>query len=180
MPTQCLESWFSCQEISRIFDISCQDLGNYSWQGSQDFCEIFQDRGKKSKKFFGFIGKKIENIQDLGKRTKKNLGFLAKRNLGFFRFLAKILAINLGKSCKSLQDFSRFWKGIHKIFLEFFARKSRIIKILARESCNQVLHQSTTRSIDILSAIILKNSKKGLLLLRVLLFETQLSLTKKN
>ena len=34
---QCLASWFSCQEFFWIFDISCQDLGNYSWQGSQDF-----------------------------------------------------------------------------------------------------------------------------------------------
>ena len=57
----------------------------------------FQDRGKKSKKFFGLLGKKTKNIQDLGKRTKKNLGYLAKKNLGFFRFLVKILAINLDR-----------------------------------------------------------------------------------
>ena len=73
----------------------------------------FQDRGKKSKKFFGLLGKKTKTIQNLGKRTIKSL------------------------------------------------------------------HQNNTRSIDILLAIIIENSKKGLLL-RVLLSEPQLSLIKNN
>ena len=40
------------------------------------------------------------------------LGFLDKKFLGFLTFLAKILAIILGKVRKILQDFSRLWKGI--------------------------------------------------------------------
>ena len=179
MPTQCLASCFSCQEISRIFDIQ------ESWQlFLARFTRFLRDFSRSWKeiqeKFWFYWKENKKKSKILAREQRKVLGFLAKRNLGFLRFLAKILAINLGKSCKSLQDFSRFWKEIHKIFLDFFARKSRIIKILARESCNQVLHQSTTRSIDILSAIILKNSKKGLLLLRVLFSETELSLTNKN
>ena len=44
------------------------------------------------------------------------LGFLAKKFLGFLTFLAKILAIILGKVRKILQDFSRWWKGIQENF----------------------------------------------------------------
>ena len=42
------------------------------------------------------------------------LGFLAKKFLRFLTFLAKILAIILGKVHKILQDFSRLWKEIQK------------------------------------------------------------------
>ena len=34
------------------------------------FCKIFQDRGEKSKKIFGLIGKKTKNIQDLGRNSR--------------------------------------------------------------------------------------------------------------
>ena len=37
-----LASWFSCQENSWIFETFCQNLGNYSWQGSQDFAWFFK------------------------------------------------------------------------------------------------------------------------------------------
>ena len=41
-------------------------------------------------------------------------GFLAKKFLGYLTFLAKILAINLVKVRKTLQDFSRSWKEIQE------------------------------------------------------------------
>ena len=66
--TQCLASWFSCQETSWIFYISCQDLGKV-----RKILQDFQDRGKESKKIFGLLGKKTKTTQDLGKRNKKSL-----------------------------------------------------------------------------------------------------------
>ena len=48
--------------------------------------KIFQDfsnRGKKSKKIIGVLGKETKNIQDLGKETK-NIQDLGKRNKKFF------------------------------------------------------------------------------------------------
>ena len=44
---QCLATWFSCQEISWIFDISCQDHGNNSWQDSQDFARLWKEIQEK-------------------------------------------------------------------------------------------------------------------------------------
>ena len=94
------------------------------------------------------------------------LGFLAKKFLGFLTFLAKILAINLGKVRKNLLDFSRSWKGIQENFWTS-GKKSKNNQDLGKRN-KKSLHQSNTRSMDILQAIILENSKKGLPL-RVLL-----------
>ena len=76
--------------------------------------------------------------------------------------------------------FAKFFKIVERNprkFLEFLATKAKITKILARET-KKVLHQSNTRSIDILLAlaIILENSENGLLLC-VFLSEPQLGLT---
>ena len=46
---QCLASWFSCEENYWIFQISRQDLANYSWQGSQDFARFFKIAERNSK-----------------------------------------------------------------------------------------------------------------------------------
>ena len=70
--------------------------------------------------------------------------FFAKKILGFLTFLAKILAIILGKVCKILQDFSRSWKELQDNFL-----KTKIIEDLGKKT-KKVLNQSNTRSIDIL------------------------------
>ena len=76
------------------------------------------------------------------------LGFLAKKILGFFRFLAEILPITLGKVRKILQDFSRSRKEIQKI-LGVLGNKTKNIQDLGKKNKN-VLHHSNTRSIDIL------------------------------
>ena len=56
-PSQCLASWFSCQEISWIFDVCCQDLGN-SWQGSQDFARFFKIVERNPRIFLDFLATK--------------------------------------------------------------------------------------------------------------------------
>ena len=73
----------------------------------------------------GGIGR---NIGDTGKKERRftrdqiclpsawRLSFLAKKFLGFLIFLAKILAIILGKVRKILQNFSRSWKEIQENF----------------------------------------------------------------
>ena len=89
-----------------------------SWQlflaSFAKFYKIFQNRGKKSKKTFGLLGKKIKSLQYLCKRTEI-IRLLAKNNLGFLRLLAKILAIILGKHRKILIDSSRSRKKIQEI-----------------------------------------------------------------
>ena len=126
------------------------------------FCKIFQARGENSKKTVGLLGKKTKNIQDLGKRTKKNLGFLPMKNLGCLRFFPKILAIILNKVRKIFQDFSRSLEDIQENFW-ILGNKSKNNQDLGKRN-KKVLHQSNTRSIDILLAFILENSKNGLLL----------------
>ena len=43
--TQCLRrlGFLAKKKNSWIFDISCQDLGNYCWQGSQDFSRSWKE-----------------------------------------------------------------------------------------------------------------------------------------
>ena len=73
LQTQCLASWFSCQEVSWIFEISCQDFGNYSWQGSQDFARFFKIAEENPRKVLGVLANKSKNKQNLGKKIKKVL-----------------------------------------------------------------------------------------------------------
>ena len=141
--TQCLASWFSCQESFCIFDISCQDLGNYSWQGSQNFARFFKIVERNPRKFLDFLATKPKISKILAREPRKildflprkfldflatkpkkdpkswpenqkNLGFLAKKIFGFLRFIAQILAIIIGNVRKILQDFSRSWNEIQE------------------------------------------------------------------
>ena len=56
----CLASRFSCQEDSWIFGISCQDLGNYYWQGSQYFARFFKIVEKNPRKLLDFWARKCK------------------------------------------------------------------------------------------------------------------------
>ena len=87
-----------------------------------------------------------------------------------------MLAIILGKVRKILQDFSRSWKEIQENFWTFWQENQDYPNLATRTM--KSLHQSNTRSVDILKAINLETQKKELLL-RVLLSEPQLGLTKK-
>ena len=78
------------------------------------FCKIFQDCGKNPQKFLDFLARKPRISKILAREPKKILDILPKKILGFLRFLAKILAINLEKVRKNLQDFSRLWKEIQE------------------------------------------------------------------
>ena len=177
MQTQCLASWFSCQEISWIFDISCQDLGHYSWQSSQDFA-----------RFFKIVERNPGNFLDLLPREPKITKILAREPSQIFDFLSRepwIFEIYLPRSWQLILErfvkFARYFK-----IVERNPRKS--LGVLGNKTCNNqdlskrnknVLHQSNTRSIDILWAVILENLKNGLLLY-VLLSKHQLGLTNKE
>ena len=76
------------------------------------------------------------------------LGFLAKKFLGFLTFLAKILAIILGKVRKILQYFSRSWKEIQENF-GLLGKKTKTIQDLGKRTMKS-LHQSNSRSIGII------------------------------
>ena len=68
--TQSVVSCFSRQKkLSLIFEISCHDLANYSWQGTQDFARFLRS-WKKIKKIVVLLAKKIKNTQNLGKKWK--------------------------------------------------------------------------------------------------------------
>ena len=69
--TQCLASWFSCQEISWIFDICCRDLGNYSWQGLQDFSRCSKIVERNPRKFLDFLARKARITKILARETRK-------------------------------------------------------------------------------------------------------------
>ena len=68
------------------------------------------------------------------------LGFLSKKTLRFLAFLAKILAITLGKFCKISQDFSRSGKEIQKMF-GLLGKKTKNIQNLGKrnKSCIKVI-----------------------------------------
>ena len=78
--TQCW--WNYCQPVLGVLVFLPKNFLDFwhflprSWQlifaRFARICKIFQDRGKKSIKIFGVLGKKTKTIQDLGKRTKKS------------------------------------------------------------------------------------------------------------
>ena len=76
------------------------------------------------------------------------LGFLAKKFLGFLTFLAKILAIILGKVRKILQDFSRSWKEIQENFWTSWQENQDYPR--SWQENHEKLASNNTRSIDIL------------------------------
>ena len=71
--TQCLVSWFSCPEISWIFEISCQDLGNYSWESSQDFARFFKIVESNPRKFLDFLARKPRVSKILASSSTREL-----------------------------------------------------------------------------------------------------------
>ena len=71
LEAQCLASWFSSQENSWIFDISCQDLSNYSWQGSQDIAIFFKMVGKNQMKILEFLATKAKITKILAGETRE-------------------------------------------------------------------------------------------------------------
>ena len=83
------------------------------------------------------------------------LGFLAKKFLGFLKFLAKILA-RFARFCKFFQDRGKKSKKIFGLLV----RKSKNNQDLGKRN-KKSLNQNNARSIDILNAFILENSKKG-------------------
>ena len=85
--THSLASWFSCQEISWIFEISCQDLGNNSWQCSQHSARYFKIVDRNPREFLDKLSKKP--------RISKILGFLST----ILKYLAKC--------CEHCQEHSR-------------------------------------------------------------------------
>ena len=86
----------------------------------------------------------------------------------------QLFLARLARICKVFQDRGKKSKKIFGLL----GKKTKTIQDLGKRTMKS-LHQSNTRSIDILKAIILENSKKGLLL-RVLLSEPQIGVTKKN
>ena len=65
------KSWISCQENSWIFDICCQDLGNYSWQGSQDFARFFKIVERNPRKFLEFLATKARITKILARKPRR-------------------------------------------------------------------------------------------------------------
>ena len=107
VPSQCLASWFSCQEISWIFEISCQGLGDYSWQGSQDFARFFNIVENNPRKFLDFLARK-PRISKILARNEKKSKILAKNSR-----LSKIIQ-DLGKKTKTPST----WLSNHTYRLE--------------------------------------------------------------
>ena len=69
--TQCLASWFSCQENSWIFEIYCQDFGNYSWPGTQGL-QNFSRSCKQIKENFWTSWQKLPRISKILAREARN------------------------------------------------------------------------------------------------------------
>ena len=66
-----LASWFSSQDNFWIFDISCQDLGNYSWQSSQDFARFFKIMETNPRKILDFLARKARIFKILARKPRK-------------------------------------------------------------------------------------------------------------
>ena len=71
--TQCLASYFLCQQTSWNFEISCQDLDNYSWQGTQDIAKIFKIVERNPMNFLDFLARKPGTSNILAKEKMKIL-----------------------------------------------------------------------------------------------------------
>ena len=70
--TQWLASWFCSEEISWIFDISCQHLGDYSCQGLQDFARFFKTVERNPTQFLDFLARKPRISKILARETRKS------------------------------------------------------------------------------------------------------------
>ena len=75
------KTWIFCRDNSWIFEISCQDLGNYSWQGSQDFARFFKIVERNPRKITEFFSTKPRKLKILARETRKScIKFLQKLN----------------------------------------------------------------------------------------------------
>ena len=107
MQTQCLASWFSCQEISWIFDISCQDLGHYSWQSSQDFARFFKIVERSPKNFLDLLPREPKITKILAREPSQIFDFLSREPWIFEIFLPRswqLILERFVKFCKIFQD----------------------------------------------------------------------------
>ena len=130
MRAQCLASWFSCQEISWIFNSSCQYLGNYSWQGSRDFASFFKIVERNPKKFWDFWARKPRLSKILAREPRKACmkknNFWRKIICSYFqqkknRNFGKKISAGLSKLHSTCPDerFEDFLEKITFLFISF-------------------------------------------------------------
>ena len=101
--TQCLASSFSCRENSWIFDISCYDLGNYSWQGLQDFARFLKIVERNQRKLLDFLARKLRISKILAREPKKSWIYIKLfRKLNFKKMVLAIAYESLGRNIRPL------------------------------------------------------------------------------
>ena len=113
------------------------------------------------RKFLNFLARKLRISKILAKEPKKFLDFLARSFLDFWHFFPttwQLFLARFARFCKIFQDRGKKSKKIFGVL----GNKSRNNQNLGKRN-KKVLHQSNTRSIDILKAIILENSRTGYL-----------------
>ena len=61
---------FLAKKILRFFEISCQDVGNYSWQGSREFARLFKIVEKIPRRFLDLLSRKLRISKILARKPR--------------------------------------------------------------------------------------------------------------